>query len=224
MEFLKRIAEKLGTFAKARDPSEFNDDIAKRTEWESFNTASSNLNLNRLMVDPDGQHLFYKPTTGLYLLSGAFVFMGLFCPVIIIGSTIQGGKPLIDKDVVAPVLICLVFAALGIGMFFGFRKRLRFDMTERCMIFGENRTYFSDIHALQLVVQGGGSKYRNYQLNLVLRGADRVYVMNYADSKTARADTSRIAAAMGMPDTKIWDIMPGYDNPQNQADTAHSAR
>jgi hypothetical protein len=206
MEFLKRIAEKLGTFGQARDPSEFKDDIARRTEWEAFNKANSNVNLNRLMVDQDGHHLFYKPTIGLYFLSGGFLFMGLFSPAIIIGSTIQEGKP-IDKDVVVPVLLCLVFAVVGIGIFLGLRKRLRFDMTERCMIAGDNRTYFSDIHALQLVVQRG-SKHRNYQLNLVLRDADRVHVMNYADSRTARADTARIAAAIGIP---VWDVMPGYE-------------
>ncbi|MDP2205659.1 MAG: hypothetical protein Q8K65_05075 [Alphaproteobacteria bacterium] len=215
MEFLKKIAEKLGTFAQARDPAEFNDDIAKRTEWQAFNKANSNVNLNRLMSDPDGHHLFYKPTIGLYFLSSAFVFMGLFSTVIIIGSTIQEGKP-IDKDVVVPVLFCLVFVVVGMGIFLGLRKRLRFDMTERCMITGDNRTYFSDIHALQLVVQRG-NKHRNYQLNLVLRDAERVHVMNYADSKTARADTARIASAIGIADTRIWDIMPGYDNSQNQS-------
>lgn len=208
MEFLKRIAEKLGTAEKSRNPSDFNDSVAKITEWEAFNKASSNVNLNRLMVDPDGQHLFYKPATGLYLLSAAFVFAGLFFPFIIIGSTIQQAKPLMDKDVLVPALLCLVFAFIGIGIFFGFRKRLRFDMTERCMIAGENRLYFSDIHALQLVIQRG-SKYRNYQLNVVLRSADRMHIMNYADSKTARADAARIATAMGIPDAKIWDIMPG---------------
>ncbi|MFN7113289.1 MAG: hypothetical protein ACK4PK_02910 [Alphaproteobacteria bacterium] len=215
MEFLKKIAEKLGTFPQARDPSEFKDDIAKRTEWEAFNKASGNVNLSRLITDPDGHHLFYKPTLGLYLLSGGFIFMGLFCPAIIIGSTIQEGKP-IDKDVIVPTLICLVFAVIGIGIFFGLRKRLRFDMTERCVIDGEARTYFSEIHALQLVVQRG-NKYRNYQLNLVLRDAERVHVMNYADSQTARADTARIAAAIGIAETRIWDIMPGYNGAQSQS-------
>lgn len=208
MEFLQKIADKIQSMNKTRDPSEFNDEIAMRTEWESLSKGSSNFNTHRL-ADETGYGLRYKPTKSLYFLCGMFMALGGGTAIATVASAVNQGKD-INQDVLYPALFGLVFFAIGYGLFIGLRRPVFFDQTERCMVSKDARTYFSDIHALQLVVQRGG-KHRNYQLNLVLRDATRVYVMSYADSRTARADTARIAQVIGLASNRIWDAMPGYD-------------
>lgn len=210
MEILKRIADKLQSLNKTRDPSDFNDEIALRTQWEAFRKASGNFNTHKLAADEDsGYGLRYKPAGGFYFLTGIFMLIGGGTAAGIVGSTIQKGEPL-DSETLVPALFSMVFFVIGFALYIGLRRPVFFDLTERCMVLGDSRTYFSDIHALQLVRQRGG-EHTNYQINLVLRDAGRIFVMNYADRQTARKDAARIAQAIGLAPQRIWDALPGYE-------------
>lgn len=210
MEFLKNIADKFAALNKTRDPDEFNDEIASRTQWDAFRKPTGNFNTHKL-VDKPGYGLAYKPAGGFYFLTGMFIFLGGLAMVTVIGQAVQQSKPM-NGDVLFPAAIGLMFFIIGICLFRFMTRPVMFDSANRSMDLREERTYFSDIHAIQLIVQRG-SKHRNYQVNLVMRNADRVYVMNYADSTTARTDAARIADIIGIAREKIWDTLPGYDAP-----------
>lgn len=210
MEFLKNIADKFAALNKTRDPAEFNDEIASRTQWDAFRKPTGNFNTHKL-VDKPGYGLAYKPAGGFYFLTGMFIFLGGLAMVTVIGQAVQQSKPM-NGDVLFPAAIGLMFFIIGICLFRFMTRPVMFDSANRSMDLREERTYFSDIHAIQLIVQRG-SKHRNYQVNLVMRNADRVYVMNYADSTTARTDAARIADIIGIAREKIWDTLPGYDAP-----------
>ena len=210
MEFLKNIADKFAALNKTRDPAEFNDEIASRTQWDAFRKPTGNFNTHKL-VDKPGYGLAYKPAGGFYFLTGMSIFLGGLAMVTVIGQAVQQSKPM-NGDVLFPAAIGLMFFIIGICLFRFMTRPVMFDSANRSMDLREERTYFSDIHAIQLIVQRG-SKYRNYQVNLVMRNADRVYVMNYADSTTARTDAARIADIIGIAREKIWDTLPGYDAP-----------
>lgn len=210
MEFLKNIVDKFAALNKTRDPAEFNDEIASRTQWDAFHKATANFNTHKL-VDKPGYGLAYKPAGGFYFLTGMFVFMGGLTTVAIICQAIDQSKP-INGDVLYPAAIGLVFLIIGICLFRFMTRPIVFDSANRSMDLRENRTYFSDIYAIQLVT-ARGQRYRNYQVNFVMHNADRVYVMNYADSGTARIDAARIADAVGISRDKVWDTIPGYNAP-----------
>lgn len=209
MDFIKKFVDKIQAMNKTRDPSEFNDDIALKTEWESFSKGSSNFNTHRLF-DDIGYGLRYKPTKSLYFLTGIFMLLGGGTAIALVTSAIHDGKD-INQDILYPALFGLIFFLIGLGLFIGLRRSVFFDQTERCMVIKDERTYFSDIHAIQLVMHRS-SKHRNYQINFVLRDAGRVYVMTYADSRTARQDAVRVANLIGLPSNRIWDALPGYDD------------
>ncbi len=210
MEFLKNIVDKFAALNKTRDPAEFNDEIASRTQWDAFRKPTGNFNTHKLVEKP-GYGLAYKPAGGFYFLTGMFIFLGGLAMVTVIGQALQQSKPM-NGDVLFPAAIGLMFFIIGICLFRFMTRPVIFDSANRSMDLREQRTYFSDIYAIQLIVQRG-SKHRNYQVNLVMRNADRVYVMNYADSATARTDAARIAETIGIARDKIWDILPGYDAP-----------
>lgn len=207
MEFLKKIADKFAALNKTRDPAEFNDDIATRTEWDAVSSTSANFNTHKL-VDAPGYGLAYKPAKTFYFMSGIFILIGGGLAVGVVATAIREGKP-IDSDILLPAVFGLLFAAIGFGIWRYARRAIVFDTANRSMDLRDTRTYFGDVHALQLVVMRG-SKNRNYQINLVLRDASRVYVMNYADAATARTDAARIAEAMGISPSRIWDVLPGW--------------
>lgn len=219
MSFLKRITEKFAAYNKPRDPAEFNDDIANRTTWQPFNKAVSNFNTHKLKSAADymGQ-MAYKPTGSFYFLCGVFMLVGSAFPVVGILEGQKEGKSLTDPEILATSLFGLVFVFIGLALFKFMTRRTVFDPTTRSMEYRGARTYYSDVYAIQLVKQHG-NKYSNYQLNLILHNAERVHVMNYADSKTAREDAARIAEAIGVPQKRIWDIIPNLqfdDKPRDE--------
>lgn len=191
-----------------RKPEELGDALALRTEWKPFNKATANFNAHKL-VDNPGYGIFYKPTFSFYFLGGIFMLVGTGVIVAAVVSAAQSGVAL-TKDIGFMIVFGGVFAGIGVGILKFMRRKLVFDQSERCMIDrGQDRTYFSDIYALQILPQRG-NQYTNYQVNLVRHDAGRIYVMNYADKKAARMDAARIAETIGVPANRIWDMLPGY--------------
>jgi hypothetical protein len=201
MEFLRNFAEKIESINKTRDPSEFNDDIANRTDWKPFSKTSLVAPTMYKLVEEISRGLRYKPAAGFYFLTGIFILAGMSASGIILDE----GKRLFDQNVLFPSLFCLICA----GLFIRLRRHIFFDQMERCMIWEQERTYYSDIHALQLVMDRRGEN-THYQINLVLHDATRVFVMNYSNEESARQDAKRIAAAISIPPSRIWDMLPGY--------------
>lgn len=211
MQILQSFMEKIASAQMPRKPEELGDALALRTEWKTFNKVTANFNTHHLVENP-GYGVSYKPAFSFYFLGGIFIAFGIGAIVITLGSGLQsaGYEQLMTKDTGMLVLFGGVFAGIGVGILKFMRRKLVFDQIERCMIDrGQDRTYFSDIYALQILPQRG-NQYTNYQVNLVRHDAGRIYVMNYADKKTARMDAARIADMMGVPVNRIWDMLPGH--------------
>jgi len=204
-------AEKLN-IESMRDPAEFNDDVALRTEWMRMPTVTQSRSMFRLCGEPDGSEMTYK-------LSGAAYFAIWGCFIVLAGmavnhaiSAIAEGRTILTAEV-------LIICAVAFGVFFIARdiraslksRSIRFDLNEGCMIrYGHDRTSFKDIYALQLLTVHR-EDYVNYQLNAVLNDAGRVFIFNYPNKKTARIDAGKIARAIGLPVTRIWDCLSDYE-------------
>lgn len=72
---------------------------------------------------------------------------------------------------------------------------------------GKNMTHLSNVYAVQIIskiVKTKNSRYRSYELNLVLKNGNRVYLIDHANQKSIRNDA--IIVSRFLNDIPIWDI------------------
>jgi len=199
------------------DPSVFGDPRALETEWTPAAPGGCNFCTHRLIQASANRVEFALTLAGkcfflLFLLSGLGVLL-LQANRIRIGAADPGGK-----DFWIPLLVGLVFAVVGGGLYwFGTTPRV-FDRTrgafwrsrrEPSLMEGIQRTKssvpLSAIHALQLLaeyVSGDKSSYYSYELNLVLDDASRINVVDHGNLERLRADARSLAQFLDLP---LWD-------------------
>lgn len=71
---------------------------------------------------------------------------------------------------------------------------------------GKTLIPFSQIHALQIVsefISGKYNNYKSYELNLVLKDATRVNIVDHKDIEQIRIDAQKTSIFLGVP---VWDI------------------
>lgn len=203
------IKEHLDEMSKQRDPSEFNDEIALRTEWASL-TTKNNSNSHKLLEKP-GSKLFYRPTARLIFgLIQMLLLLSGFGALLLFGLIVNAFRGEFSTLNIFTLLIGSIFFGLPIAMVFEIYRPIAFDLINQCVTLKKERTSFSEVYAVQLL-RGYDDKARPYyQINLVLRDASRIFIMNYNDTSTARTDAVRIARAMNLALSRIWDTLPGY--------------
>lgn len=71
---------------------------------------------------------------------------------------------------------------------------------------GKNCTHLTNIHAIQIVseiIRSKNSRYRSYELNLVLKDGKRICVVDHANQKAIRKDADLISRFLEVP---VWDV------------------
>jgi hypothetical protein len=65
---------------------------------------------------------------------------------------------------------------------------------------------FSEIHALQIIsefISGKFDNYSSYELNIILKDATRINIIDHNDIEQIRLDAQKISIFLGVP---VWDI------------------
>jgi hypothetical protein len=219
---LENLIKKLQSLATPRppfDPSRFNDPVAMQTTWTPAKSGGANFRTHKL-VEIDFNRVEFKPSLGALAFYLIFFVAGAVVLVIFPYAQWSSGKNMFSADLLVPVLIGFVFAAVGIGMLYFGTAPIVFDKSKGC--FWKGRTvpdginnsqvikhfaHIADIHALQLVSEycsGNKSSYYSYELNLVLRNGNRINVVDHGNCGKLKEDAQRLSEFLSKP---VWDAI-----------------
>ncbi len=177
--------------------------------WESIASESSSFYTQRLVKYSNGL-IKVRPTVKQtlfhlrFILSGLFVLLFAFVLFIILENYIG----------IFPALIGGTFLWLGVNNIRQ-RETVIFDLDTAHFLKKEEEKEnidipFSQIHGLQLIEvynkesrtnMGDSDRYYSYELNIILKNADRVNIMSHGDKNEMIKDTKMLAASLSVP---IW--------------------
>ncbi len=207
--------EKLARKKASMDPSYFNDPLAMETAWSPAAGGGTNFKTHNL-IKIDDDRLEYKTAAGAKVFYGVFLFTGLLFPIIF-GAFAIGDQDLGVSMMLMPLGMGLIFAGVGGGLWYRSSRPIVFDKISGDFWKGRktpNEVYnkqelkyytpLDEIHALQIISEyvGGKTKYYSYELNVVLKNAERINVVDHGKYQVLAEDAERIAAFLKVP---VWD-------------------
>jgi len=204
------------------DPSQFNDPLALKTAWTPAKVGGASFQTYKL-VGSGPNRFEFKPTLGakifylFFLFLGLAVLLGFVFRVIFYQDSVWG--PLIMVP-----FIGLVFTALGIFLLYVGLQPRTFDKTigqywqgkqppspyanpaqQKSSNKASTSTPLSQVHALQIVdeyIRTKNNAYMSYEINLVLKDASRVNVLDHANKEKILEDAETLANFLNV---KIWN-------------------
>lgn len=214
---IKKILKKVGQWKPEFDPSIFKDDLALKTEWNPLKGGGSNFRTHKL-VSIDYTRIEFKSTVGAKIFSLIFIVVGLAVPVFLGRETIQNTGGLFYSDFYFALLFGVIFFGAGSFMFYSFAKPVIFDKTKgmywkgwkapkRYLAKGDegNSSRIGNIHALQIIpelIRSDNKSYVSYELNLVMKDASRMNVVDHGDPIRICDDAKKLSEFLGVP---VWD-------------------
>lgn len=214
---IKAILKKISQSRPVFDASVFNDDLAMKTEWSPLKGGGSNFRTHKL-VQVDYTRVEFKSTLGAKIFSFVFIAFGVGIPVLIGYDSVQETGDLFQSEVLFVGLFGLVFFGIGSFMFYWFAKPVIFDRTkgmywkgwktpQRYLAQGsiDEGSRIGNIHAIQILpeyVRSDKSSYYSFELNLVLKDASRMNVIDHGNAVKIREDAKMLSDFLGVP---VWD-------------------
>ncbi len=209
----KMLRNALDQLADCVEPSCFGDPLAERTRWNPLkssgtNCGGTNFRTHKLVSTQPGR-MEFRITAEMLRFASSFLLIGVGAAV----GAFLSAKPLWGLG-----LFSLIFLLIGGGLLFFSSKPVVFD--KRKGFFWKGRkspddvadlgsckdcVRLGEIHALQIVakqIQGDSSSYVSYELNLVLKDASRVNVVDHGSKEKIRKDAAALATFLGRP---LWD-------------------
>lgn len=204
------------------DLSKFNNPVAEKADWTPLKPGGTNFRTHGFYKKSGTA--YFKATKGNLIFSGVFMAIGLIFPGILMTQPINGN----DLFVALPffvTLLPLVFFIAGFILFRSSTKPIVFSKITGYFWKGrlkenENPSQkplkefckLIDIEALQIVSErvrssssgssGRSSSYRSYEINLVLRDASRLNVIDHGNKNKLMEDAKKLADYLGVP---IWE-------------------
>lgn len=214
-----KLIKKITDFARTRpgfDPASLNDPIALQTAWHPARGGGTNFRTRKL-VSLNSTCMAFRPT--LQVLLFAAVFIGI--PILMLG-VLYYRHPFNFFHPKTGMLLAMAFLAIFmlaglIMLFFStrpivfdrsrdlFRKSWKNPPTPLSQAAGKGFARLSQIHALQIVSEhcsGDDSSFMSYELNLVLKDASRINVVDHGKLEKLQADAAQLARFLGKP---LWD-------------------
>ena len=200
------------------DPTRFADPVANITAWTPAKGGGANFCTHKL-IRINMNRLEFRASLGNKLFSSLFVLFGLGVPFFVIVLR-PNQQPLLSLDTIIPILMALIFAAIGIGLLYFGSMPTVFDNQMGCFWKGWNMpdaasrnaaskkyAQLSDIHALQIIPEycsgsSDGSPYYSFELNLVFRNGQRINIVDHGKLDKLRDDVATLSAFLGKP---VWD-------------------
>ena len=202
------------------DLTKFNNPIAEQTEWGPLKPGGSNFRTHEF--SKKSGMAYFKATKGNLMFSGAFMLLGIIAPVLMMVSAIKN-EGSSNPVLLAANLIPLVFFFAGFFLYKHSTKPIVFSKTRGYFWKGrlkENESpeqkklkeycRLSDIVALQIIAErvtssssssSGSTSYRSYEINLILRDAGRLNVIDHGNKIKLLEDTEKLASYLGVP---VW--------------------
>lgn len=216
---IKRALKNIKTWEPSFDHSEFNDDIASKTEWFPLKRGGSNFGTHKL-IQADHNRIEFKATLGAKLFSLIFILVGAGVPLFIGMETFRTYGSIFRSDFIFVGLIALIFLAAGSWMYYSFSKPVVFDKAKGMFWKGwkapkrylaegdiESSSRIGNIYALQIIpelVRSDKKSYVSYELNLVLRDGSRMNVVDHGDLGRLQEDAEIVSEFLGV---LIWDTV-----------------
>ncbi len=212
-EKLAQIAQQFQNSLNPFDPAQLGDPIAIQTDWRPIKGGGSNIRTYKLVkVNP--YRMKFRTTSGAIIFALIFALPGTALLTFLIPNIDWTS---IDIGIVIGLFLGLVFASLGWYMFFRQMRPFVFDKQEGFIWKGrkpaEMGTYettakyvwLESVHALQIIAEymsGKGGGYYSYELNLVLKNANRINIIDHGCRKKLTEDAAVLAEFLGIP---LWD-------------------
>jgi hypothetical protein len=201
------------------DSSHLGDDIALRTEWGPAVSGGASFRTHRL-VHTGPRRAEFRLTGGAITFLMVFTLIGLGVFLGFAGGMVTGliRGSVTSAFMIIPVLVGGAFAALGLALWWFQGAPAVFDKqrgeywkgrmspaeaSNRHTI--KQRVTLDRIHALQLLAEhctSDDSSYYSYELNLVLKDATRLNVVDHGNRALLRKDAEELAKFLGRP---LWD-------------------
>jgi len=224
---IQKLLNRLSKPAKVDyDSSKFNDPIADQTEWGPCFPGGANYRTRRLVAVRPNRLEFRAGCTSkffglIFLLMGLLVG-GLFSMLLIVPE-------FRDWQTYLPIAGSLLFVAVGIFFLRYGNKPIVFDKDSGYYWYSRKDPMkvvnldeisslqkLSDIHALQLIperMSGSGTtstggyssgSYMSYEINLILKDASRVNVIDHGDLGQIMIDVEQLSKFLNVP---IWNAL-----------------
>jgi len=195
------------------------DSLAAQTAWDPLARGGTSFKTRSLLtISPE--RLEFPATWGMRIFAAVFAAMGLVVIAVGIGVSEEAGAGITLVIFGAGV----VFTAIGVGLWRSGTTPIVFDRRQGAVWHGrtppaETRSRaalagyapLADIRALQIIeerLSAKGGSFRSYELNLVLRDARRVNVLDHGDYPALRRDADTLATFLGCP---VWDAVAESD-------------
>ncbi|MEM8887127.1 MAG: hypothetical protein AAGD28_04000 [Bacteroidota bacterium] len=215
---LKKWAESIQAMQPQFDPSIFNDPIASQTEWGPLKGGGSNFKTH-ILKDEGPMKMAFRATTGMILFSAVFFCVGAGLLIGFGGYKFYTQAPFEWMDLFLG-LFGLVFASVGAFLYFSSTQPIIFDKGHGYFYKGRKNTdrnsdkpkvkhleKLENIHALQLIEEynsSSDSSYYSYEINLILKDAKRINVIDHGNLFQVREDANTLAAFLKVP---VWDAI-----------------
>ncbi len=202
------------------DPARYNNPVALRTSWAPLKPGGTNFKTHNY-VEERGEARF-QPTFGALLFGGIFAAIGVIFPIIAFTS-MQSNNESANAGMLMFILIPLIFSGVGIFMLRSFTTPIVFSKRKGYFWKGrveENQRIeradvkvkckLVEIEAVQVIAEwvrssnsnGGSSSYRSYEINLILKDASRLNVVDYGHYRGVVESAQRLSTYLNVP---LWD-------------------
>lgn len=209
VDTLKQLARKPSTF----DASVFKDDVALKTDWSPARSGGTNIGTHQL-VEVSARRLEFRPRPIALLFPLIFVLVGL-------GVLAVAGVLGFEEDMSIlffGIPFGSIFFLVGLFVAWSWAKPRIFDLdkgyywqgrqepAQGSMQDTKDQCLLGNIHAIQILDEycssGNRSSYYSYELNLILKSAERIHVIDHGKLAMIREDAAALSRVLGVP---VWD-------------------
>ena len=219
---LKKLLAKIKSLSKSReplDPSTFNDPVAETTDWMPLKGGGASFCTRRL-TEAGAQRLEFKAVLGAKAFYLVFLFTGIGVLVLFAGTLLEKGMSNFGLEDIFLLLFGCIFGTAGGCLYYFGTKPIVFDKQNGYFWKGKREprqvinidsiktlAKLDDIHALQLISEyctSDDSSYYSYELNLILKDAERINVVDHGKLDKIREDAKKLADFLEKP---VWDAI-----------------
>jgi len=205
------------------DPVTFDDPLALKTGWDPINVGEGASFRNRIGVQANANRIEFRKSKAVTVLATVFMiipfiaalayYLFVYRPLGVLSSPTDFFQPIF--------FIVLTFWPFGLGIFYFYRKVVIFDKNYGYFWRGprdkqgviinaadqKDSVKLSEIHALQIIHEwivkstgkGGTTRYKSYELNLVLESGERKNVIDHGNKKKLLEDAKMLGQFLNVP-------------------------
>lgn len=201
------------------DASHFDDPIATQTSWTPLKSGGSNFKTHKL-VRVNSNRFEFKASWDAKIFYLIFFLAGIGAMIAFSYPKVKAGDFEMNMESIMPLLIGLGFTIIGYVMLYFGTTPIVFDKRNKSFWKGrkspnmvyrkkELKTYVSlkNIHAIQLIseyISGNKSSYYSYELNLVLKNARRINVIDHGNQGSICNNAQILSRFLDVP---VWDTI-----------------